>query len=212
MRISKRLVLVSRHRAIQALRLLIGALVLTGQLTPNVYAISAEDEDMFGLQGSRPNWRLETDDGFTLVFERLEPDMVRTFLINRGFELNAANRYAGTCVYKSVLRNSAKQGDLVVDLRDWQVLVNGQPRHFMIEPDWQQHWDKMAVSQSARIAFKWGQFQPHQVHGPTDWLQGMSNMDLAPNTEYDLKVVWQRDGKTHQSIMKGIRCGPPEKQ
>jgi len=199
------------HGARVALWLLIGALALSGQVTPNVFAITAEDEAMFGLEQGRPNWRLETEDGLTLVFERLYPDMVRTFLIGRGFELKAANRFAGTCVYKSVLRNSAKQGDMEVDLRDWRVLVNGKPRPLMIEPDWQKEWEKMSVSPSARIAFRWGQFQPHQVHGPTDWLQGMSNMDLEPDTTFDLKVVWKRGDKTYEAILKGMRCGPPEK-
>ena len=190
--------------------LLIGALALIGLATPHAFAITAEDETMFGLEKGRPNWRLETEDGFTLVFERLYPDMVRTFLIGRGFELKAANRFAGTCVYKSVLRNSAKQGDLEVDLRDWRVLINGKPRPLMIEPDWQKEWEKLSVSPSARIAFKWGQFQPHQVHGPNDWLQGMSNMDLEPDTTFDLEIAWKRGNKTHQAVLKGIRCGPPE--
>ena len=203
---------VNSHRAGFALWLLLGVLAVSGQLTPSVFAITAEDEEMFGLQQDRPNWRLETKDGLTLVFERLEPDMVRTFFIARGFDLDAANRFASTCVYKSVLRNSAKHGDMVVDLSDWRVFVNGQPQHFMIEPDWQKEWEKMSVSPSARIAFKWGQFQQHQVHGPTDWLQGMSNMDLAPNTEFDLKVVWKRGSKTYETILKGMRCGPPEQK
>ena len=204
--------MVAKHGATLALWVAVGALALTGQATPNVFAITAEDEAMFGLEKGRPNWRLETEDGLTLVFERLYPDMVRTFLIGRGFDLKAANRFAGTCVYKSVLRNSAKQGDMKVDLREWKVLINGKPKPLMIEPDWQKEWEKLSVSPSARIAFKWGQFQPHQVHGPNDWLQGMSNMDLAPDTTFDLKVVWERDGKTHQAILKGIRCGPPEKK
>lgn len=204
--------IVIKNGALLALWLATGVLVLTGHMTPNAVAITAEDEAMFGLEKGRPNWRLETEDGLTLVFERLYPDMVRTFLLGRGFELNAANRFAGTCVYKSVLRNSAKQGDLKVDLKDWRVLVNGKSMPLKIEPDWQKLWEKMSVSPSARIAFKWGQFQPHQVHGPSDWLQGMSNMDLPPDTTFDLKAVWERDGKTYQAVLKGIRCGPPEKK
>jgi hypothetical protein len=198
-----------RHRTS---RFLIGALILFGLASPNAFAITAADEAMFGLEGGRPNWRLETEDGLTLVFERLYPDMVRAFMIGRGFNLEAANRYAGTCVYKSVLRNSANQGEMEFDLRNWQVLVDGKPKPLMIEPDWQKEWEKRSATQSARIAFKWGQFQPHQIHGPTDWLQGMSNMDLPPDTTFDLKVVWKRGGKTHQAILKNIQCGPPEKK
>lgn len=202
--------IVNTRGAMVAPWVLIGALALTGQVTPDVLAISAEDEAMFGLEKGRPNWRLETEDGLTLVFERLYPDMVRTFFIGRGFELKAANRYAGTCVYKSVLRNSAKLGEMKVDLRDWQVVVNGKSRPLMTELDWQKEWEKMSVSSSARIAFKWSQFRPIQIHGPGDWLQGMSNMDLEPNTTFDVKLVWKRGNKIHRATLKGMRCGPPE--
>jgi len=190
---------------------ILGALACFGLASSSAFALTAEEEALYGLEQGRPNWRLQTDDGLTLVFERLFPDMVRTFYINRGFKLDAANRYAGTCVYKSVLKNSGK-GKMEVNLRDWQVLVDGKPRLFKIEPDWQKDWEKMSVSKSARIAFTWSQMRPVQVHGPEDWLQGMSNMDLEPNTRYDMKVVWKRDGKKFEAILKNIECGPPEKE
>lgn len=203
--------IVTRRRLQGAPWRLFGVLAIIGLAVPNASAITKEQAAMFGLEQGRPNWSLETEDGLTLVFERLYPDMVRTFYLARGFGLKAANRYAGSCVYKSVLKNSGK-GRMEVHLKDWRVLVKGKAKPFKIEPDWQKEWQSMSVSSSARIAFKWSQFRPIQVHGPGDWLQGMSNMDLEPDTTYDIKVVWKRDGHAHEAVLKGIRCGPPEKK
>ena len=147
----------------------------------------------------------------TFVLERLYPDMVRTFYMARGFKPDAANRYSTTCVYKSVLRNTATEGTMNVHLRDWSIVVNGKTRPYKIEPDWQKEWTEMSVSPSARIAFKWSQFQPVQTFGPGDWLQGMSNLDLEPDTRFDIHLVWTRNEKTYKGVLKNVECGPPEK-
>lgn len=191
--------------------ILFGAFLLTACSASNVSTITPEEISIYGMQPSRPHWKFQAPDGLTFLLERLNPDMVRTFYLARGFKLDAANRYAGTCVYKSVLRNTAKKGVMEVHLRDWSIVVDGKTLPYRIEPDWQNEWSKMSVSSSARIAFKWSQFRPVQTFNPGDWLQGMSNVDLKPNTRFDIKLVWQRDGRTYHGVLKNVECGPPEK-
>lgn len=189
-----------------------GALLLTSCASSNVSTVTPEERSIYGLQEGRPHWKLHTTDGLTFILERLYPDMVRTFYLSRGFKLDAANRYTTTCVYKSVLRNDASEGVMEVHLRDWRIVVNGETRPYKIETDWQEDWAKMSVSRSARIAFKWSQFRPVQTFNPGDWLQGMSNVDLEPNTRYDIKLTWMRDGKTYHGTLRNVECGPPEKR
>jgi len=191
--------------------ILFGALFLSGCAASNVSTVTPEEESIYGLQSGRPHWKLHTPDGLTFLLERLYPDMVRTFYLSRGFKLDAANRYTTTCVYKSVLRNDAGSGVMEVHLRDWSIEVAGKTLPYKIEPDWQKEWEKMSVSQSARIAFKWSQFRPVQTFNPGDWLQGMSNVDLKPNTHFNINLVWTRDGKTYRGALKNVSCGPPEK-
>ena len=191
--------------------ILFGALLLTGCTSSNVSTVTPEETSIYGLQAGRPHWKLHTPDGLTFILERLYPDMVRTFYLSRGFKLDAANRYTTTCVYKSVLRNDATEGVMEVHLRDWQIVVGGKTLPYKIEPDWQKEWSKMSVSRSARIAFKWSQFRPVQTFNPGDWLQGMSNVDLKPNTRFDINLVWKRNGKTYHGVLKNVECGPPEK-
>lgn len=191
--------------------ILFGALTLTACSASNVSTVTPEEQSIYGLQEGRPHWKLQTPDGLTFILERLYPDMVRTFYLARGFKLDAANRYSGTCVYKSVLRNTAKKGVVEVHLRDWTIVANGKTLPYRVEPDWQKEWAKMSVSPSGRIAFKWSQFRPVQIFQPGDWLQGMSNVDLKPNTRFDINLAWKRDGKTYHAVLKNVECGPPEK-
>ena len=191
--------------------LLFGAAMLSGCALSNVSTVTPEEVSIYGLQPGRPHWKLHTPDGLTFLLERLYPDMVRTFYLSRGFKLDAANRYTTTCVYKSVLRNDAAEGVMEVHLRDWSIVVHGQTMPYKIEPDWQKEWEKMSVSRSARIAFKWSQFRPVQMFNPGDWLQGMSNVDLKPSTRFDINLVWKRNGKTYHAVLKNVECGPPEK-
>lgn len=189
---------------------LAGMLFLSGCVTGHSASITPEEKNIYGLQSDRPHWKYQSEDGLTFILERLYPDMVRGFFIARGFNLDAANRYAGACVYKSVLRNTASSGVLHVQLKDWSIEVNGKKMHYMIEPDWQNEWQRLSVRKSARIAFEWSQFRPVQTFSPGDWLQGMSNVDLKPDTHFNINLVWTRDGKVHHGVLKNVYCGPPE--
>ena len=68
-----------------------------------------------------------TAHGVTLSLTQILPDQARAFYINRGFTAEAAEIYATSCVYMTVLRNDTAPGVVSFRLADWSV-VTGDKR------------------------------------------------------------------------------------
>ena len=74
--------------------------------------------------------------------------------------------------------------------------------------DWRGEWEALGVPQSARIAFEWALYPTEQQYRPGDYNWGMSAMDLAPGTRFDLEVVWHQHGERRSTVIRGMECAP----
>lgn len=141
---------------------------------------------------------------FTLV-QRI-PDQTRSFYIDKGFSLKAANKYASACVMQTIFNNNTSDKTVTFNLANWRVIHDGTSKPIKLRKEWLSDWKKLKVPMSAQIAFRWSQFPTYQKHSPGDWFQGMIAVGLKPGSKFDLKIVWTEDGVVHTGIMKNIQC------
>ena len=156
------------------------------------------------------SWQTETD-GIQVRLTQISPDQARAFYQARGFSVDNAERYAGECVFMTVVRNI---GDTPIRhrLADWRYVSAGQPRAIRSKADWERLWKQQGVTESARIAFTWAQFPTAQTFEPGDWNQGMTTYSVPHGGEFDLQFVWHTlkginvDDKLHHGTLEQVRC------
>lgn len=151
------------------------------------------------------SWETHVD-GATLSLTQILPDQARAFYLNRGFSAEAAEAYAQSCVYMTVLRNDAAPGELDFRLADWHVRHAGQMRAPKPVDAWMAQWQTLGLSPAARIAFRWAQFPPEQTYAVGEWNQGMLSMMLPPGSRFDLIARWMVAGKSHEGILENVVC------
>jgi hypothetical protein len=96
-----------------------------------------------------------------------------------------------------------------LDLAEWRVTAPGSgPRPLRLADDWQAQWQQRAVSQAARIAFRWSLLPGRQSFEPGDWNMGMVTLGLAPGSPFDLLLVWHAGPGKRQLRLEGMRCAP----
>lgn len=144
--------------------------------------------------------------GVTLSLTQLLPDQLRAFYLNRGFPAGAAEVYATSCAFMTVLRNDAAPGTLNFRLADWSITASGGARPPRPLDDWLAEWRRRGLSEPAVIAFRWAQFPPEQEYEPGDWNQGMLSTGLAPDAAFDLTARWQIAGKAYEGRLSDVRC------
>ena len=71
---------------------------------------------------------------------------------------------------------------------------------------WEQEWARRAVSEPARIAFRWAQFPGEQQFEPGDWIMGMAALGPHPVGSFDLIYEWSIDGVSHRGTPHGLAC------
>ncbi|MEJ2438652.1 MAG: hypothetical protein P8Z72_03150 [Gammaproteobacteria bacterium] len=141
---------------------------------------------------------------FTLV-QRV-PDQTRSFYIDKGFSLKAANEYASACVMQTIFNNNTSDKTVTFNLANWRVIHNGISKPLKLRKAWLREWKHLKVPNSARIAFRWSQFPTYQKHSPGDWFQGMIAAGVSPGSKFDLKITWTENGVVHTATMKNIQC------
>lgn len=144
--------------------------------------------------------------GVTLSLTQILPDQVRAFYLNRGFPSGTVERYAGACVYMTVLRNDAAPGEMTFRLADWRVVAEGMERPPLPVDEWMAVWQSLGLPEPARIAFRWAQFPPEQEYAPGEWNQGMLATGLPPGGRFDLTARWTVAGKRYEGKLKDVRC------
>ena len=165
---------------------------------------SAKTSHVLEPESGIESWEIHTD-GISLNLTQISPDQAHAFFAARGFGKEAAERYAHSCTFATVVRN---EGEAAISLHvaDWRALVNKQEHKLKLEPEWQSEWEQMKLSQSARIAFKWSQFPLDQHFEKGDWGQGMTTYSLPHGTCFDLAFKWTENRKPKSGIMKGVCC------
>lgn len=155
-----------------------------------------------------PFWELR-EAGISLRLVQRLPDQTRAFFMARGFPSAAVERVAQRCVFQTVFKNvsdGAAAAPVEYDLTEWTVHGPGAAGRPLTREFWAQQWSDLNISRPARIAFEWALFPTAQTYHPGDYNWGMSVYDLAPDSRFDLAVVWRQGGRRHTARIDGVRC------
>lgn len=145
-------------------------------------------------------------DGVRLRLTQILPDQVRGFYQARGFSVGAAESIARACVFQTVMKNDAAMGAVANDLGEWWIKTDGRRHTLKLEQQWQQQWNELEVSPSARLAFRWALFPTVQSFAHGDWNMGMTTFALPPSTVFDLYVIWRVGETTYDAVMRDVMC------
>lgn len=161
-----------------------------------------------------PYWELVEGDLSLRLVQRL-PDQTRGFYQARGFAVADAERIAQSCMFQTIFRNVAPPANtdaLKYNLKEWVVYAAGTQRRMKTREDWAKEWarerDGRRVPQSARLAFEWGLLPTRQSYRPGDYNWGLSVFNLAPDTPFDVDVVWHEGNTRRQARIEKLRCAP----
>ncbi len=153
-------------------------------------------------------WTLR-DGAITLELIQRLPDQTRAFFQGRGFPPASADEVARACVFQAIVENTAGGSPapvVAIDLRRWRVDAGQGSGPLPAEAGWQPRWSAAGVSEAARIAFRWALFPTVQTFMPGDHGWGMIPFGPAPDTPFDLTVVWSEDGVERTAELRAIRC------
>ena len=157
-----------------------------------------------------PYWEIVEPDVSIRLVQRL-PDQTRGFFQARGFSVEDSERIAQSCVFQTVFKNTSAapaSNTIEYNLREWVVRTAGAHRGLKTREDWEQEWDARRAPAAARLAFEWALLPTRQTYRSGDYNWGMSIFSLKPGQEFDLDVVWYRNGAKHMALLKGVRCAP----
>jgi hypothetical protein len=153
-------------------------------------------------------------DGASFTFTQRLPDQSRAYFQGRGLTPDAAEEVAMACVFQAIVRNDADAPvPLELNLADWRVTAAPEKRAAEREPlrleaEWQQEWEHLALTQAARIAFRWSLFPTRQLFQPGDWNMGMVTFNQPPGSRFDLELEWRQGKEPRQLRIEGMRCAP----
>lgn len=151
------------------------------------------------------SWQTEQA-GIQVRLTQITADQARAFYRARGFSAPAAEYYVAECVFMTVVRNI---GDTPIEhrLADWRYTAPGQaPRAIRSKREWERTWQKLKVTDAARIAFTWAQLPTTQTFAPGDWNQGMTTYKVPRAAPFDLRFAWRAGGKIHSGTINAMRC------
>jgi hypothetical protein len=144
--------------------------------------------------------------GVSLRLTQILPDQVRGFYQARGFRAEEADLIARACVFQTVLKNEASENPVKIDLTEWRIEADGHKKQLKLEQQWQQQWERLDVSQTARLAFRWALFPTVQSFAKGDWNMGMTMFALPPSTVFDLHVNWRVGDRSHDAVVRALEC------
>ena len=153
-------------------------------------------------------WQLDAEGLSVRLVQRL-PDQIRAFFLGRGFGSGAADRFARSCVFQTILRHPAEgihEGTLGVDLAEWVVERSGDRHPLALAESWDLIWAEMGELESARIAFRWALFPTQQEFEPGDYNWGMISFGLPPGSPFDLHLKWRLGDREVVGTIEGIDC------
>jgi hypothetical protein len=159
-------------------------------------------------QADLPFWQIE-DEGMSLRLVQRMPDQSRAFFMARGFDQEQVEQVAGRCVFQTVFRNLshiASPSTLRYRQQDWVASHAHGTATIMTRERWHTLWEKLEAPAPARIAFQWSLLPTEQTYEPGDYNWGMTMIDLAPGSRFDLKVVWEQFGETRATTIEDLQC------
>ena len=142
----------------------------------------------------------------TLTANPLDVASRTAFYAARGFSETTIHPYAQACGFSVGMQNNGT-AKLVTRLADWRAIgADGRAVRLRLPTEWDAQWAKEQVSEPARIAFRWAQFQAENTFEAGDWIMGMATL-AAPLPGTFRLVARYRDYKgNHEIILDKLSC------
>lgn len=152
-------------------------------------------------------WRHRATHGaVTLSANPLDHASRTAFYTARAFAAGAIRPYAQACGFSFRMQNGGAVS-LSTRLADWRaVAVDGRVARFRLPVQWDLQWAGTQVSETARIAFRWGQFQAENVLEAGDWIMGMATLDAPLPGNFRLIARYHDEKGSHEIVLDNLVC------
>lgn len=152
-------------------------------------------------------WRYQARHGdIVLTANPLGKASNAAFYTARGFSAAAIRPYAQACGFSFGMQNGSAR-PVSAKLADWRAIgADGRQIAFKLPETWDIEWEKSGVTQAARIAFRWAQFQSVNVFEPGDWIMGMATLEQAPSWPFRLVARYTDENGKHEIVLDKVAC------
>lgn len=134
------------------------------------------------------------------------PTSLSAFYAARGFPSETIRPYANSCGFSFGMRNGGSIS-ILTQLTDWVAIgADGKKIPLRLPEAWDTQWEKADVSQSARIAFRWAQFQVANTFEPSDWIMGMATFESMPAAPFRLVARYHDNKGNHEIVLDKLEC------
>lgn len=143
--------------------------------------------------------------GVTVKVTALTKDAARAFYQARGFSADTIAPYAEACGFSFELRNAGKTA-VQMKLADWRAAGKAGGVRFTLPDEWDAEWARRGTTETARIAFRWAQFQAEQEFAPGDWIMGMTALERRIAGPFRLTLRFSDKNRQHEIAIDNITC------
>lgn len=152
-------------------------------------------------------WRFQAKHGDVVLMANPLGQASRTaFYAARGFTATIIQPYAQACGFSFGMQNAGGLA-LTTRLADWAAVdVDGRRISLRLPETWDAQWEKAGVPQSARIAFRWAQFQAENSFEPGDWIMGMATLESVPAAPFRLVARYHDHKGNHEIVLDKLEC------
>lgn len=152
-------------------------------------------------------WRHRATQGaVTLSANPLDLASRTAFYTARGFAVEAIRPYAQACGFSFRMQNGSV-ASLSTRLADWRAVgADGRVMRLRLPAEWDRQWAKAQVSEAARIAFRWAQFQAENVFEAGDWIMGMATLDAPLPGSFRLIARYHDERGDHEIVLDNLVC------
>ncbi len=142
----------------------------------------------------------------TLTANPLGAAQRTAFYQARGFSATAIRPYAQACGFSLGLRNMGTRS-IRTRLADWRAIgADGRQVALRLPAKWETDWARASVPESARIAFRWAQFQAENDFDAGDWIMGMATLESPLPGNFRLIARYRDDKGSHEIALDGLSC------
>jgi hypothetical protein len=129
-----------------------------------------------------------------------------SFYEGRGFATSEIQPYAKACGFSFGMLNEGS-GAIVTELKSWRAIgADGKEIRFRLPEEWEADWRKANLSEPARIAFRWAQFQSDNTFEPGDWIMGMATLTAAPKSPFNIIARFTDTKGEHELHLDKLYC------
>jgi hypothetical protein len=147
-----------------------------------------------------------TQGAVTLTANPLDSAARTAFYLARGFSEESIRPYATACGFSFGMHNN---GSVVLSTRlpEWYFIgADGRRVAIRLPEAWDADWEQAGVSQAARIAFRWSQFQTEITFQPGDWIMGMATLEESPSAPFRLVARYRDEKGNHELVLDRLSC------